>query len=190
MLSFLQAFTYDVSGNATPYVTSVDYDHNNIIHVITKYALYSYNTSTTGKLALIAGLNPDLTGLPASATTPATPTLATSNTNNLLRSDSNYDHYFNLPANFNIHNKILLKLGNIPSNVYSTSRTQANFHIQVNSNFGNVIYLNTASNVGNVWNIPNGVTLEYLDVTLVDNDNNVIDLHNAEFCFSLGVTYL
>ena len=131
-----------------------------------------------------------ITGLPDSATTPSAPTLATSNTNNLLKADSTYDHYFNLTANFNIHNKILLKLGNIPSNVYSTSRTQANFHIQVNSNFGNVIYLNTASNVGNVLNIPNGVTLEYLDVTLVDNDNNVIDLHNAEFSFTIGVTYL
>ena len=188
LLAFLKVFTYSLVGVTTPYVTSVDYNKNNIINIITQFPLYSYNTSSTGKLALISGLNPDLTGLPASATTPEAPTSATTNTNNLLNADSTYSHYFNYPCNFNLDSEILLKFGNISANCYSSSKTQSTFHIQVNTPFGNTIFVNTASNTGNSYNT-NNIALEFLDVTLTSLDNEVIDLNGHEWVFSIGITY-
>lgn len=189
LFAFLQVFTYSNSGVTTPYVTSVDYDHNNIIHINSKYALYSYNTGN-GNLALIAGLNPALTGLPASSSTPASPTMGTTNTNNVLNADSTYTHYLNVPANLNLCTEVLLKFGNIASNVYTSSNTQATFRIQVDSPYGSMIYVNTATNVGNVINTPNGLALSYLDVSLIDGDNNLINLNNAEWTFSIGISYV
>ena len=126
--------------------------------------------------------------MPGSAFNLANPTMSLVNTSNVL-SNGYYTHSLSYPANFNINKSIILKIGNISADVFTTSQAQGSFRIQANTTFGNTIFVNTASNVGNVINTSN-ITLEYLDISLVDLDNNLINLNNADWTFSLGISYL
>ena len=192
LLAFLQQFTYSKNGVTTPYVTSVDYTSSNVIYINSLFPLYSYNTpygGTFGNLASIVGLNTALTGLPGSAYNPANPNMALVNANNNSNSDGSYTHMFTSPCNFNINNEVILKIGNVAANVYTSSKSQGTFRIQVNTSYGNNILLNVSSNVGNIINM-NNITLEYLDVSLLSCDGTLISLNNCEFQFSLGITYI
>ena len=184
LFTFLQVFTTA----SVPYVSNVDYDSSNRIFIQSVLPIYIYNTPNSGSLASIAGINPTLNGLPASATTPASPTLAACNITSVL-ANGIYTHYFDYPANFNIVNNIIMKLGNIPSNVFISSATQGTFRIQNTSSFGNLIELNTATNVGNVYNFTSPTAIDHLDVSLLDLQGNLLNLNNSEFSFSLGFTF-
>ena len=85
-------------------------------------------------------------------------------------------------------NEIIIKFGNLRPNVYTSSSIQASFRIQVKPDNNNIINIDTASNISNIINMP-PTTLEYLDVSLLDLNNNLIQLL-ANWSFTLAIKYL
>lgn len=79
---------------------------------------------------------------------------------------------------------VMIKIGNVQSNVFNTSNDSAAFMVPFNTQSENVVYYEPSNSKQTVYDL---VTpgLTYLDVALVDDYANPINLNNSEWCFSV-----
>ena len=84
---------------------------------------------------------------------------------------------------------MLLKLNNIPSDVYCTNQLDAFARIQINCPYNSTIFSNNISLNGNTVFLNNIQQLDNLQVSLVYYDGSPVNLNGLDFTLSLGITY-
>ena len=79
---------------------------------------------------------------------------------------------------------VMIKIGNIQSNVFNTSNDSAAFIVPFNTQSENVVYYEPP-NTSQTKYLLKTPGLTYLDVALVDDYANPINLNGSEWCFSV-----
>lgn len=82
---------------------------------------------------------------------------------------------------------LLLKLPNLQSNITNTRNVNANFKINMSSQFGFIEYYSPNYALEN-WHQINEQTLTYLDVSLTDDNGTNVQLNGSEWSFTIAYT--
>ena len=92
-------------------------------------------------------------------------------------------------CNLAVSNTIFMIVGELPSQMISTNNQHATFRLQMSAAQGSVVMHNAASSVFNniTYSSPLNA-LSTLTVSLVSQDGQAIDLHAAEWCFTILIS--